>query len=202
MNNNIKNIINGITSTAIMEAKMVKAIAYRIPQAENIRTWNSFDEDTRVIVPSRTVGIPDIKVSGIHKDIHWEFDFLGHKCELHTVESGKIILALDDEKAKEYFWSATDAAFTSRSTKEQYKRWELYIIDQIYRAIFDITKKANKKYSLPKQMSYGEYKIVAVNAEIWCVKGERTIGRIVNTWHGDPIIDNTFPTEIRQMLSK
>jgi hypothetical protein len=202
MNNNIKNIINGITATAIMEAKMVKAIAYRIPQAENIRTWTSFDEDTRVIVPSRTVGIPDIKVSGIHKDIHWEFDFLGHKCELHSVESGKIILALDDVKAEEYFWSATNGDFTSRRLKDESNRWELYIINQIHRAIFDITKKATKKYTLAKEMRYGEYKIVAAGGEIWCVKGERTIGRIVNTWHGDPIIDNTFPTEIRQMLSK
>jgi hypothetical protein len=202
MNNNIKNIINGITASAIMEAKMVKAIAYRIPQAENIRTWTSFDEDTRVIVPSRTVGIPDIKVSGIHKDIHWEFDFLGHKCELHSVESGKIILALDDVKAEEYFWSATNGDFTSRRLKDESNRWELYIINQIHRAIFDITKKATKKYTLAKEMRYGEYKIVAAGGEIWCVKGERTIGRIVNTWHGDPIIDNTFPVEIRQMLSK
>lgn len=202
MNNNIKDIINGITATNFMEIKMVKAIAHRIPQAESIMSWTSFDEDTRVIVPSRTAEKPDIKVSGIHKDIHWKFDFLGHSVELHTVESGKIILALDDVKAEEYFWSTTDGDFTSRRLKDENRRWELYIINQIHRAIFDITKKATKKYTLTKPMTYGEYQVIAVNAEIWCVKGERTIGRIVNTWHGDPIVDSSFPAEIRRMLSK
>lgn len=200
MNNNVKNIINGITAMAIMEAKMVKAINYRIPQAENIRSWTSFDEDTRVVAHSRTAGTPDINISGIHKDIHWKFDFLGHIIELKTIESGKIVLALDDVKAKEYFWSAEDGYFTSRSTKYEYKRWELYLIDQIYRAIFDITKKATKKYSLPKPMTYGEYKIVAVDAEIWCIMNDKAVGRIVNEWFGECIIDSSFPTEIGNML--
>lgn len=186
MKNIVINLIANIKSDANTEAKVVKAIGRFIPQAECIRSWSSYDT-----------------VEGIEtKELHWSFNFLGHKIEMFTTNKGHMTVNIGGEYAMGYWWEAS-TGHMAISRQREFKKWETYLTDKILDVMFHVSNTSSRKYALPQEIHCGKYTVFSVNAEIICkntITGKSW--RLFHTPFGNIGWDSDFPAEIRNIIMK
>lgn len=148
--NNIINLLASIKDKAMEETKIAKRLN-AIPCIEELNVWHNKNK------------------------LNVVFEWHGHKIELVETDDDRIRTTYDEEKISEHYWSAETGRIREVLLGDLDKRSKAktYIIDQIYKMIYDMSSSASK-ISLPKEVQYGDTRIWAEGSAIFAEKnGEK-----------------------------